>query len=88
MKKEQEKIKTIARDKVENPPAVKGIKPAAKNSIPFQSYIQLDKDIVLPCGKILHKSGTKVSPLQHTDLNRKMFLIDSRELAQIKCTSK
>ncbi len=85
MKKEQEKMTTIARDRVENPTAAKNIKPATKvRKFHFDPTYTLDKDAVLPCGKILHKAGTTVNPLEHMDLNRRMFFVDSRELKQVK----
>ena len=43
----------------------------------------LDKDARLPCGKILHKAGTKVNPLEHMDLSRRLFFIDSRQDTQV-----
>lgn len=84
MKKEQAKMTAIAKDRVENPPAVKNIKPAIKSRVfYYDPTYTLDKDAVLPCGKILHKAGTTVNPLQHMDLNRRMFFIDSRENIQV-----
>ena len=84
MKKEQAKMTAIAKDRVENPPAVKNIKPAIKSRVfYYDPTYTLDKDAVLPCGKILHKAGKTVNPLQHMDLNRRMFFIDSRENIQI-----
>lgn len=84
IKKEQAKMTAIAKDRVENPPAVKNIKPAIKSRVfYYDPTYTLDKDAVLPCGKILHKAGTTVNPLQHMDLNRRMFFIDSRENIQV-----
>ena len=85
MKKEQAKMTAIAKDRVENPPAAKNIKPATKSkAFYYDPTYTLDKDAVLPCGKILHKAGTTVNPLQHMDLNRRMFFIDSREKTQVE----
>lgn len=84
MKKEQARMTAIAKDRVENPLAVKHIKPAAKGRVfDFDPTYTLDKDVVLPCGKILHKAGSKVNPLEHMDLSRRMFFIDSREKNQV-----
>lgn len=84
MKKEQAKMTAIAKDRVENPPAACNIKPAIKSRVfYYDPTYTLDKDAVLPCGKILHKEGTTVNPLQHMDLNRRMFFIDSRENIQV-----
>ena len=65
--------------------AFEGLLPATKSRVfYFDPTYTLEEDAVLPCGKILHKAGTKVNPLEHMDLNRRLFFIDSRELAQIK----
>ena len=82
--KEQEKMQARAQEQVENPKAVNGISLAAESRVFYfdPTYI-LDKDAVLPCGKILHKAGTKVNPLAHMDLNRRIFFIDARNQGQI-----
>lgn len=85
MKKEQEKMQGIVRDRIENPRAASRVKPAnAGRSFYFDPTYTLDKDVILPCGKVLHKAGTKVNPLEHMDLNRRMLFIDGREVGQIK----
>ena len=85
MQKEQEKMTAITKDRVANPRAVEGVSPATKNRVfHFDPTYTLDEDAVLPCGKILHKAGTKVNPLEHMVLNRRLFFIDSGEKAQIK----
>ena len=85
MEKEQAKMTTITKDRVENPNPVYGIKPATKHRIfSYDPTYTLDQDAVLPCGKILHKAGTTVNPLEHMDLNRRMFFIDARYQNQIK----
>lgn len=84
IRKEQEKITIIAKDRVNNPPAVNGIDPAIASRIfYFDPTYTLDEDVILPCGKILHKAGTKVNPLEHMDLNRRLFFIDVAY--KIKC---
>ena len=81
---EKDKIQKRAKYKVENPDPVKDIKPATKDRIfYFDPSYTLDKDAVLPCGKILHKAGTRVNPLAHMDLNRRMFFVDGRNNDQI-----
>ncbi|WPY01629.1 Type IV conjugative transfer system TraW-like protein (plasmid) [Candidatus Trichorickettsia mobilis] len=85
MKKEQEKMTAIVKDRALNPRAVEGLLPAFSSRVfYFDPTYTLEEDAVLPCGRILHKAGTKVNPLEHMDLNRRLFFIDSRELAQIK----
>ena len=85
IEKEREKMTSVVKDRVENPRAVEGLLPALNNRVfYFDPTYTLEEDAVLPCGKILHKAGTKVNPLEHTDLNRRLFFIDSRDGAQIK----
>lgn len=82
---EKDKIQKRAKYKVENPDPVKDIKPATKDRIfYFDPSYTLDKDAVLPCGKILHKAGTRVNPLEYMDLNRRMFFVDGRNNEQIE----
>jgi conjugal transfer pilus assembly protein TraW len=85
MKKEQEKMQSLVRDRVENPRTVEAVKPAtATRSFYFDPTYTLDQDVVLPCGKILHKAGTQVNPLEHMDLNRRLLFIDARRIEQVK----
>lgn len=85
VKKEQEKMQRVVRDRVQNPRAVEAVKPAvAGRSFYFDPTYTLDKDVVLPCGKILHRAGTKVNPLEHMDLNRRLLFIDVRRIEQVK----
>lgn len=85
IEQEKEKMQKLARDRVENPVPVFGISPATENrTIYFDPTYTLDQDAILPCGKILHRSGTKVNPLEHMDLNRRMFFVDEREEEQIE----
>jgi conjugal transfer pilus assembly protein TraW len=84
LEQEKQKIQARAKTQVENPNPVSSISPATQSRIFYfdPSYI-LDKDAILPCGKILHKAGTKVNPLERMDLNRRMFFIDARQETQI-----
>lgn len=85
MKKEQAKMTAIAKDRVENPQAVEQVKPATSSrEFYYDPTYTLDQDAVLPCGKILHKAGTRVNPFEYMSLNRRLFFIDAREAAQIK----
>ena len=85
MEAEREKMQKIAIDRVENPVPVIGITGAGENrTFYFDPTYTLDEDAVLPCGKVLHKAGTTVNPLEHMDLNRRLFFIDSREATQVE----
>jgi conjugal transfer pilus assembly protein TraW len=84
IRKEQEKMQSLVRDRVKNPRAVEAVRPATSTrSFYFDPTYTLDEDVVLPCGKILHKAGTQVNPLEHMDLNRKLLFIDARRIEQV-----
>ena len=85
MEAERERMQKIAIDRVENPVPVIGITGAGENrTFYFDPTYRLDEDAVLPYGKVLHKAGTTVNPLEHMDLNRRLFFIDSREATQVE----
>lgn len=85
MEAAREKMQKIAIDRVENPVPVIGITVVTENrTFYFDPTYTLDEDAVLPCGKILHKAGTTVNPLEHMDLNRRLFFVDSREASQVE----
>jgi conjugal transfer pilus assembly protein TraW len=85
MEAERKKMEKTAIDRVNNPIPVVGITGAEKNRTFYYdpTYI-LDEDAVLPCGKVLHKAGTRVNPLEHMDLNRRLFFVDSRNAKQVE----
>ena len=70
---------------MQNPIAVAGIKPATENrEFWHDPTYTLKEDVVLPCGKVLHKAGKKVNLLDYMDLERKLFFIDGREAKQVE----
>ena len=85
LKKEEERMRSIAEERVRNPIPVSGIIPA-KETREFwhdPTYI-LTEDAVLPCGRVLYKAGTAVNPLDYMDLDRRLFFIDGREEKQVE----
>ena len=85
LKKEGEKMRSIAEERVRNPAPVSGIMPA-KETREFwhdPTYI-LTEDAVLPCGRVLYKAGTAVNPLDYMDLGRRLFFVDGREKKQVE----
>ena len=85
MEKEKQKMEQVAKEKIHNPPAIEDVKPAVKNhTFYYDPTYVLDEAAVLPCGKILHKAGTIVNPLEHMDLNRRLFFVDSRDASQVE----
>jgi conjugal transfer pilus assembly protein TraW len=85
IEKEQQKMQQIAKERVENPLPVENVVPATDSRVLYYdpTYI-LDEDVVLPCGTILHKKGTRVNPLDHMELGRRLFFVDARVQEQIK----
>lgn len=85
IEKENAKITKIAKERVTNPKPVPLIKKAEENrTFYFDPTYTLLEDIVLPNGQVLHKAGTKVNPLDHMKLSRRMFFIDARDESQIE----
>lgn len=85
LKKEEERMRNIAEERVRNPIPVSGIIPA-KETREFwhdPTYI-LTEDAVLPCGRVLYKAGTRVNPLDYMNLDRRLFFIDGREEKQVE----
>lgn len=85
MKLERTKMEAIAKERVNNPSPVTSVTPAARaQTFYYDPTYTLDEDAVLPCGKILHKAGTAVNPLEHMEFDRRLIFIDAREQAQIE----
>jgi conjugal transfer pilus assembly protein TraW len=85
MEKEREKMEKLAKDRIHNPLPIETVKPAEKGRVfYYDPTYTLDQDAVLPCGKILHRAGTKVNPLEHMNLERRLFFVDARQNEQIK----
>jgi len=85
LKKEEERMRKVAEERVKNPAPVSGIVPA-KETREFwhdPTYI-LTEDAVLPCGRVLYKAGTRVNPLDYMDLDRRLFFVDGREEKQVE----
>ena len=84
MEKERKKMQALARGRVENPRAVEGISQADEDrSFYWDPTYIVEKDIILPCGKLLHQAGTKVNPLDHMDFDRRLFVIDARNESEV-----
>jgi conjugal transfer pilus assembly protein TraW len=84
IEEEQNKMTKLAEERVKSPRAVQGIKRATEDREFFYdpTYMLLE-DAVLPCGRILHKAGTTINPLDHMDLERRMVFIDGRDKEQV-----
>ena len=85
LKKEEQRMRKAAEERVKNPAPVSGIVPA-KETREFwhdPTYI-LTEDAVLPCGRVLYRAGTAVNPLDYMDLDRRLFFVDGREEKQVE----
>ena len=70
-------FKEKVRDGVNRPKPVDGITNSTKNKVHyFNPEITLKKDITDHNGKVLHKKGTKINPLDHQEFTRKLLFID------------
>jgi len=94
MEKEREKMTAVVKDKVANPAPVKGIELATKRrEFYFDPTYTLEKDAILPCGKVLHKAGTKINPLEEMQklgqsLSRRMIFVDASRKNQVQWLKK
>lgn len=85
MEKERQKMEKIAKERIHKPLPLENIMPAVQSrTFYYDPTYMLDEDAILPCGKILQKAGTKVNPLEHMELNRRLFFIDSRDKKQVE----
>ncbi|MFP3012925.1 MAG: conjugal transfer protein TraW [Rickettsia sp.] len=80
----QEEMLRTARRQVLEPAPVVGIRSTSKpREFWHDPSFALTKDIKLPDGKILHKKGTKVNPLDHMVFDRELIFIDGRSQKQM-----
>ena len=79
----------VATKTVEEPKVVANITKASKTTTHYfdPSYV-LDRDVVLPSGKLLYGAGTRVNPLDHLSWSGKMIFIDERDLSQVQWLKK
>jgi len=83
MEEHQSLMQRKVEERVKNPVPVAGIIPAREDrSFLHDPAYVLDEDIYLPCGKLLYKSGTRVNPLDHMDLERRIIFVDGRREEQ------
>lgn len=77
---QQERLK----EKVINPEPLSGFEKVTKTSRRlFDPSIQLTQDIVDHEGRLVAAQGTRINPLDHTSLTRKLAIIDGRDQAQL-----
>ena len=80
----EQKMKDLARNRVEEPVPVGEITRATKTvSHSYDPTYVLDEDVVLPCGKLLYPQGTRVNPLDHMNWDGTLVFIDGRDKEQV-----
>lgn len=85
IEEENKKMLEIAKNKVIEPEAVNGIRSTTEGrSFIYDPSYTLKEDIILPNGKLLHKAGTKVNPLNYVSLDKKLVFINGRDNGQVE----
>jgi conjugal transfer pilus assembly protein TraW len=85
----QKEMQKIARKSVEEPKPLSGIGRASKTiTHSFDPSYVLDEDIILPCGKVLHRAGTVINPLDHMSWSGRLIFIDARDKEQVQWLQK
>ncbi|MFP3011450.1 MAG: conjugal transfer protein TraW [Rickettsia sp.] len=81
----QEEMLHKAKQQVLEPAPVFGIRATSTpREFWYDPSFTLTEDINLPDGKILHKTGTKINPLDHMVFDRELIFIDGRSAEQIE----
>jgi len=85
LQQHQEEMLQTARRQVLEPAPVVGLRATSESrEFWYDPSFTLTKDIKLPDGKILHKAGTKVNPLDHMVFDRELIFIDGRSQEQVE----
>lgn len=85
IEQEQKKMQELVRKKIEEPDPIEGIVKAEKNrSFMYDPTYILPDNVYLPDGKLLYFAGTRVNPLDHIELDKKLIFIDGRDKSQIE----
>lgn len=85
MKKEKKRMLQVARRSVEKPAPVMGIKRTEEGRVfTYDPSYVLAGDVHLPGGELLMVAGTKVNPLDHVPMQRKLVFIDGIDEEQIR----
>lgn len=84
LQQHQEEMLRTAKRQVLEPAPVVGIRATSEpREFWYDPSFILMEDIKLPDGKILHKAGTKVNPLDHMVFDRELIFIDGRSQEQV-----
>lgn len=84
LEQHERKMQEIARKRIEEPSAIKGISRATRTtSYSFDPSYIVTEDIYLPCGKLLYPVGTSINPLEHMQWEGRIVFIDGRDSEQV-----
>jgi len=84
IEEEQQKMQKLAKEQIEEPVKVAGITKATKDRVfIYDPSYTLEEDTVLPDGRVLYPAGTKVNPLDHVSLQKKLIFIDGNDEQQV-----
>ena len=84
----QKVIKEKAEKSVREPKIVKAIKRAKLDrEWQYDPSFTTKKDIILPCGKLLHKAGTTINPLDNMEFDRVLYFIQGDDKDQVRWVS-
>ncbi|MGG2345127.1 conjugal transfer protein TraW [Rickettsia amblyommatis] len=85
LRQHQEEMLRTAKRQVLEPAPVLGIRATSEpREFWYDPSFTLTEDIKLPDGKILHKAGTKVNPLDHMVFDCELIFIDGRSQQQVE----
>ena len=80
----EDEARARARARIEAPMPVAGITPATtRRSRLFDPSVVLDRDALLPDGRVLAVAGMRINPLEHAPLDRDLLFIDGRRDAEV-----
>lgn len=84
LQKHQKKIAEAAQKKIKRPKPVEGIKHTTEaKTFTYDPSITVPYDLKDHQGKVFHKSGTKVNPLDFRSLSKPMLFIDGDDEEQV-----
>jgi conjugal transfer pilus assembly protein TraW len=80
-----QKLQDKTKDYIENPTAINGVNKAKESKEYFYdpTYV-LNQDIYDHNGKLIHKAGTKINPLELTSLRESLIFIDGEDKDQVQ----
>ena len=80
-----DEARTRARARLEAPPRVPGVVPAAEDRVRrLDPAVTVARDVVAPDGTVLARAGTRVNPLDHVRLSHPLLLVDGTRDVEVE----